>query len=318
MALKLIAALKEGDYAEAAEYIGTTLGDKTLDIFGQEIKDYAPKASEMLKLLTTGAVSDIPKYAMNTFQPEVLKEAQTYLADWNSGVKDAQSAAKDYAGEMANAILMNSQLFTPEQINAALDYSYKVQDVGKFLGIMSTEADNAKSSLTTFKQATDDMLSDFGNWQEGETSGVFKEGYIGASYGTAYDDYLKQKANEVNLITEANERAQAAAMGIYKESGYTESDAQTQTKTINVVVNGTEAMTYMTTMNTTVSTFSGNLNPLKVNTSAAQTEIDRFTKSIELLAPVIHVTAKVNVDAYEIQLAAETAISNALQNVRIS
>ena len=351
--IQFMQAIEDGasssELYDLAKQLGLTMAggvEDGLNLFGDKINPTKIAAQDLINTLTSGKVANFSKFALNVFQPEMMKEAQTYLTEWNTGVNLAMESAELYADQLAYTVVMNSELFTPEQITAAYDYKMQLYDAGKFLDIMGSKTEEAKTKLKEFKASTEDFGSVFANWQEGPDSGVFREGYIGASYGDNFDKYLQKKTNEVNQMKEAQERLNAASQGRYLESGYTDAAAQDQTKTIIWKIEGEQAMTFVDTMVEKVDHMVSILDPMSVTISAnstamgstqsslagsasmsvylspnsifnAKREMNSLVNWIEALTPEIHARVIVDVNSQEVLNSVETAISRVLQGVRV-
>lgn len=213
--LALIDALKAGDYTAVGKYAAGLVKDGLLTEFNTtkfEELDF----SEWIKAPNWDNIFDPSAYITNVFQPKVLEAASTALKDLSTGEDAAYASGNELIMSWKELMAIMPELFTPEQQQALKNYDGNLLKLSDTLDVLAQKTDENKTKMAEYKEALVwDPSSLFGQWQEGSESGVFFDSYIGASYGTNFENYLKRLAEQKSSVADSAERLAAAHRGEY-------------------------------------------------------------------------------------------------------
>lgn len=224
--LAFIKAIESGASSGELEKIFSELSEKiaktTLTTFGTSTAKKFDLAA-WLKNPDRTLVADWQDFAKNVFQPALIDATTTSLKDLNLGLGDGYRAGKDLLEAFKAVAAVMPELFTGEQLMALQKYNGSLDGTKTTLEAMSVKIDKSNSNLKEFKETIElcEPLSEdlFAQWQEGETSGAFFESYVGASYGTNFENYLKKLSEQYASTADSAQRLNDAHNGIYTAPG---------------------------------------------------------------------------------------------------
>lgn len=172
--------------------------------------------SEWIKAPNWNNILNPSDFIENVFQPEVLDAATTALKDLSTGEDAAYNSGNELVMSFKAIMAVTPELFTPEQQQALKNYDGNLLKLSDTLEILSAKTEENTSKVKEYKEALVwDPSSLFGQWQESSESGVFFDSYIGASYGTNFENYLKRLAEQKSSVADSAERLAAAHRGEY-------------------------------------------------------------------------------------------------------
>ena len=348
---KFVEMVKNGASSEELYAYFREMGLKSGEEFTEFNTAKMPKfdLSEWIKNPDFSDITDIYDFATNIFQPAVLDAATSALTDYNTGLADGYTAGRDLLDAFADLALVMPEMFSAEQINALQNYDGSLKATEATLEIMSKKIDKSNSNLKEFKETIElcEPLSEdlFAQWQEGSESGGFFEGYVGASYGTNFENYLKRLAEQKSSVADSAERLAAAHQGEYIAPGMADLSLDIDTAKADENLVGIEgsldsiigkvkdplyleihfageksvATTGAVAAENTqslASTWQSEISNMKVGVDVDRKDFDELLKDI---AETYHTAVVVDVSANAAQIRAivDEAIADALSNIRV-
>lgn len=348
-ALAMIAGLKSGDYAAVGEYAGAQVKKGAITAFNTT-KGEEFKLSDWIK---EGAnLSDISNYKQfyeDVFAPALIQESADALDLLGLSISKGLPPAQELIEEFKTLDELLPGIFTAEQRNALETYTGSVESATKTLQAMSKKIETGNSNLKEFKETIElcEPLSEdlFAQWQEGSESGVFFEGYVGASYGQNFENYLKRLSSQYSSVADSAERLQAAHNGQYIAPGMADLSLDIDTTRADENLTGIETdldsiigkvkePLYLeihftgeksvatagaaSTENTQslANTWQNEISNLKVGVDIDRSDFDELLKDIATAhhTPVI---VDVSANAAQIRAIVDDAIADALSNIRV-
>ena len=271
--------------------------------------------SEWIKAPNWDNILNPSDYIENVFQPKVLDAATTALKDLSTGEDAAYNSGNELVMSFKAIMAVTPELFTAEQQQALKNYDGNLLKLSDTLEILSAKTEENTSKVKEYKEALVwDPSSLFGQWQESSESGVFFDSYIGASYGTNFENYLKKLAEQKSSVADSAERLAAAHRGEYiapsvadlsLDIDTTQADTKLQNveTNINKIIELTSKPQYMEihfvrdknqAKDTTEGTATSDSIEVKISTTEADTKLNNTN---QLLTDIQAAADPIKVDA---------------------
>jgi TP901 family phage tail tape measure protein len=150
----LIAAVQAGDWNSLGSLIGQETGKGFAEGLGMsltnELENFDWSAALSSSFADTAGISDLGSFAEAVFQPELVASASENLDLWNTGIETNRDQVRDNISIMERVAVVNSWLYTPDQLTAIEKYLDKKIDEKTLL----EELSNAQTDLNSAVQET--------------------------------------------------------------------------------------------------------------------------------------------------------------------
>jgi hypothetical protein len=263
--------------------LGISMKDNSKDI----LKDVIADPSKL------GSVGNWQNFVKNVASPALTAEMKSFYDLYNTGTEQAIDSTLQEVAAMEQLAAVQPNLFSANQLAALYEYQNGMITLNEMMERFTENTTEATAKTEQYKDSTTfEGMSGFAAWQEGDTSGVFNQGYIGASSGPEFENYLYNKAMQTQQAQSASDRLGQAMSGQYSP---------------------TDAITGISSSNNITYKFVID----ETSKAHAQSEMEKFYKQYESREMRIPVTIQVRVDSQQVYDAVSNALKILLANYQI-
>jgi len=284
-----------GSQGEAIQSAANQAGETVMSLLGVSMED---NSTDILKGVLSdpsklGSVGNWQNFVKNIASPALTAEMKSFYDLYQTGTQENIDATLQEVAAMEQLAAVQPNLFSVNQLSALYEYQNGMITLNEMMERFTENTTEATAKTEQYKDATTfEGMSGFAAWQEGSTSGVFNQGYIGASSGPEFESYLYQKALQTQQAQSASERLNQAMSGQYSPT-----DAITGVSSSNNI-------TYKFVIDET-------------SKAKASSEMEKFYKQYESREMKIPVTIQVQVDSQQVYDAVSNALKILLANYQI-
>ncbi len=284
-----------GSQGEAIQTAANQAGETVMGLLGISMKD---NSKDILKDVIAdpsklGSVGNWQNFVKNVASPALTAEMKSFYDLYNTGTEQAIDSTLQEVAAMEQLAAVQPNLFSANQLAALYEYQNGMITLNEMMERFTENTTEATAKTEQYKDSTTfEGMSGFAAWQEGGTSGVFNQGYIGASSGPEFENYLHNKAMQTQQAQSASDRLGQAMSGQYSP---------------------TDAITGISSSNNITYKFIID----ETSKAHAQSEMEKFYKQYESREMKIPVTIQVQVDSQQVYDAVSNALKILLANYQI-